>query len=281
MQVVKKLIDKSFSLKQSPDYWLNVQVHKHSLTYAVFNPQKQQYLSLFHAEKTASAPLLFEPFFEQDPILIQGYARINVLLEAQQQTLLPEKLVDVHRLKEYAQLNFAEPQGTLLHDFLPLLDARLLYSITDTTLLTNIRTHFGAAILYCEGSIFIEALLRQYALTNTTALFIDINQHANCLRLAYLKGSKLCFYNTFSFESTEEFCYYPLLLAEQFDLDRAQIPVVLSGTLAADDPKFQSLQQYFSQLSYARPAKNLSFSKALEKLPAHHFYTLFATPLCG
>jgi hypothetical protein len=95
------------------------------------------------------------------------------------------------------------------------------------------------------------------------------------LDIIVIANKKLLFYNSFNFNTKEDFIYYVLFVIEQLKLDVETIKLKLFGNIEEDDQLFNVCFKYVRNVSVFVPS-NLSYLMDINHHKSIDFTTLSA-----
>lgn len=131
-------------------------------------------------------------------------------------------------------------------------------------------------------SIFPDAESKHYAellaervLSSKTSeeSILHLHVHDFSLDIAYVSKDGLQYFNSFTYEHTDDFLYYVLLVCDRLSLDRSEVICEVSGEIDADSALLQSLNTYMNAVRFYTPLPMYSFALDSEgrTLPMHFF----------
>ncbi len=188
-------------------------------------------------------------------------------------TLVPNALFEDERKKMYLKFN-ASLQGdemVLVND-LKSMDAKNIFGLHLSIkskldyLFRNIRYHHASSAL-------IDTLMLQNKNQAGKKLFVHVQQ--SHFEAIVIDGKNLLFYNTFNYNSAEDFVYYLLFVCEQLQLNPETIEVVLLGEIERNSTIYSLTQKYVRKLKFGERSDEAQFSYQLQILPQHYHFTLF------
>lgn len=137
----------------------------------------------------------------------------------------------------------------------------------------------GQNVLYSHFStMFITKSVDAFG-TQSDAVCIFIHQNSFEL-VAPIRGSfKL--YNTYLFQSAQEFIYFLLLAMKQLGYNAETVNLNVSGGIDKDSPLMEILFRYVRNINPVMFTKNSATCKALENIPHNRYDMLFQQCLCS
>ena len=157
------------------------------------------------------------------------------------------------------------------------LSAHTIYSLPDfiSTLFSPLKNvqfkHFSSAL--------IEAALmdakRKKALSSITVHILPFS-----FQVIAIKNQKLVLYNSFDYQSSEDFIYYLLFVLDQLEINNETASINLTGEIKKDALIYSMLYKYIQNLSFGERPENLKFSYIFEEIAPHFHHALFHQFLC-
>ncbi|ASV31441.1 DUF3822 family protein [Maribacter cobaltidurans] len=110
---------------------------------------------------------------------------------------------------------------------------------------------FGEFTYVHNGTVLIQSLLDHYSNQKNPICFVQVG--IKQMDVLVLKQKKLLLYNSFMFETKEDFAYYLLFVMEQLDLNTESAVVKFFGHIEEDDDIFQLCYTYIKNVSIFIP----------------------------
>lgn len=123
------------------------------------------------------------------------------------------------------------------------------------------------------SSILFEILMRRKMESN----FVYVNVHGFMADILVVNGSNPLLYNSYSFQSSEDFLYFVGLAYEKLELNRNKDPLVLMGEIEEGSALHQLSFRYFRDIRFFERPGEASVPEAPEGFPAlgqHAYVTL-------
>jgi len=166
--------------------------------------------------------------------------------------LVPKALFDPSSLSDYLKFNTKiYATDALAYDGLENQDVINVY-VPYTSINNYVYDFFGEFNFFHNGTIIIQALLNSYGVHKDPICYAHVGEKQ--LDICVIAKKKLLLYNSFLYDTKEDFAYYLLFVLEQLALDTAQVPVKLFGAIAEDDPVFKLCHQYIDNIVIFAPS---------------------------
>jgi len=276
------VIDESFKSAHTANYTLVAEVGNAAVRFTVFDTVTNKYIALEHFKLDAvfSTDLLadvLEVIEKESKLFLHKYNTVHCVLVNSQSTLVPEALFDEERKKMYLKFNAAlEGNEFVMVDDIQGLQAKNVFALP-----MPIKIKFDGLFKNVAYHHFSSALIHDLVLENrnndTQKVYVNIEQ--NHFEVICMDGTKMKFYNTFSYLSAEDYIYYLLFVFEQLSLNPEKVDLLLFGDM---DAPAKNSEIYSLTYKYVKNVKLGSRNTAhnycykLQELPSHNYFTLFS-----
>ena len=277
------LFDKSFSDLNTDTYKLYLEIGTNALKYTLLNTKNNTFIGLeeYRLNGIFNTYALVEPLtslIKNVPLLQKTFATFHVAFINQRSTLIPNAIFQQDKLALYHQYNFTQQEeDTFLHDNLINLSAKNIYSVPDYIInvfkpIKNVAfSHFSSAL--------IEAGLIHAKQSNSLSS-IDLHILPDSFQIVVIKNQQLELYNSFTYQTSEDFLYYLLFVLDQLKIDNEKATIRLLGEVEKNSTLYSMLYKYINTINFGNRPENLKFSYILEEVPVHFHYPLFNQFLC-
>jgi hypothetical protein len=256
---------------------LSLQVSLTGLSFCVFDTLNNVILSVneihfdtFH--KAIKTEELFADAFRENAELKDSYDEIVVIHNNNLSTFVPEPLFDEHFLGSYLQYNTKVFETDFFaFDEIPNYQMNTVY-IPYVNINNFFIDQFGSFDYKHANSILVSKLLD--ASKNNDDKKMIVNFNSGHFEIIVVQNQKLLLFNSFDYQTPEDFLYYLLFTAEQLGLNPENFKLELLGTIAEGDDFYQLAYKYIRNITLFDVSdfqKNNTFSTAQNR---KHF-TLF------
>jgi hypothetical protein len=281
---VISICDETFTKENAAGCHLAIEMGYDSLSFAAVDTKRNKYV--FLQSYTLKKVLGFETLISELKHLVEtseflryGYKSIGVGFITSKFTLVPAPLFDESNKDIY--LNFNHPidkvEEVILHDVLKNTDSVLLFAIPKKVLST-IETLFKKAIVKHQSSSLIDLLVLQHKNASDKKVIVHIQ--ASHFELIVTQGKKLLFFNSFKYQSTEDFIYYVLFVYEQLNMNPEEQELVLSGEIEKNSAIYSILHKYIRTVSFIRRPEQIEYSYGFNSVANHFYYNVLSQYLC-
>ncbi len=165
--------------------------------------------------------------------------------------LVPKALFDPNSLPDYLKFNariFAT--DTIAYDEVENQDMVNVY-VPYANINNYVYDIFGEFTFLHNGTVMIQSLLNGYGNHKEPICYAHVTKRQ--LDICVIRQKNLLLYNSFLYETKEDFAYYLLFVLEQLELNADQVSVKLFGAIEEDHPVFQLCHNYIKNIVIFTP----------------------------
>ncbi|WP_397362629.1 DUF3822 family protein [Olleya sp. R77988] len=243
---------------------LSIQISLSGLSFCVLNNDNNTILELksfpFNSKKTPTNLLdAVQHLFNTEALLKQSFVKINIIHVNDWSTLVPKPLFKEDALADYLKFN----TKILKTDFITFDDISQNDSVNVYVPFTNVNNfifdQFGSFTYKHFSTILIEQLLTFEKHTNTQKVYVNISKFN--FELIILNKGELQLYNTFEYNTKEDFIYYLLFTLEQLQLNPETVETVFLGDINEDDDLYQIAYKYIRNVALGNRMDTFAFTE--------------------
>lgn len=231
---------------------LSIQVSLTGLSFCVFDTLNNRITSFnevhfdtFH--KATKIEELFADAFRNNPELKDSYDEILVIHNNNLSTFVPTALFDENYLGSYLQYN----TKVFETDFFAFDEIANYQMNTVYIPYVNINNffidQFGSFDYKHANSILVSKLLTASKNKDEKKMFVHIN--SGHFEIVVVQNQKMLFFNSFDYNTPEDFIYYILFTAEQLYLNPENFPLELIGNINTESDYFKIAYKYIRNVS--------------------------------
>ncbi|MFT6165365.1 MAG: hypothetical protein ACJAV5_000386 [Vicingaceae bacterium] len=255
---------------------------KLQLKSAFFDDQSQTYISYEQFDFNKSDDWI-EALRSIEKILpseaFQSQKSLQICLSNSLYTLVPQVLFDEKELESYLSFNHPiEDLNQLIFHYTALesFDAVVVFAIP-----RGLEFLLKAKLPPYQLLHFSSPILEAIGLNKMKENELLINVQREQFEVIYAPNGKLNFFNSFQYQSKEDFIYFLLYVMEQLKLEREKSKLILVGEIEKDSAIYKLLYTYINEVSFGKKAANINFSAVLGELNDYSNFSLFHQHLCG
>lgn len=231
---------------------LAIQVSLNGLSFATFDtlmnkPLQLRKIDLGKVNVTTKTEELFAAAFEEHPELRAGYDEVVIIHSNNLSTFVPAPLFDEEYLGSYLQFN----TKVFETDFFAF-DELGNYEMNNVYIpYVNLNNYFidqyGTFDYKHANTILVNKLLDLSKNNEERKMFVHVSD--NHFEIVVIQNQKLHLYNTFEYQTPEDFIYYILFTAEQLFLNPENFKLELLGKIAEGDALYDIAYKYVRNTS--------------------------------
>ena len=254
---------------------MSIQIRLNGLSFCILNRSSNtiEYIAHIPLNKKATPYELLNELkqaVDSKIELQQTFDTITCIYQNELACIVPNPFFDKDNLAEYLKFN----SKILKSDFISFDKLAANNSVNVYIPLVNINNYlfekFGAFDYKHFASILIETLLQKESTEKEDVIYLNVNDTS--FEIIGVKNRSLTFYNTFEYESKEDFIYYILFTVEQLQLNPETIKMVIIDGISEKDVLFKILYKYVRFVTVLKP----NYTYSIEPNVDHNFnnYTL-------
>lgn len=273
---LNNILSKSLENYNLKETYLSIQISLDGFSFCIYHPDAKLYLALVtydFEEKITSAENLLKPIeeiFEENILLQQSFKRIYATHSNELATIVPNAYFDENNLTSYLENTIK----VLKTDYIAFDHLKNIQSATVFIPFVNVNnflfTKFGSFEFNHTATLLIDNLSQLSKALNEEQLYVHVDNEN--FELICLKKGELLFYNSFKFQTAEDFIYYILFTIEQLKLNPDTIKTTLLGAIEKESKLFRIAYQYIRNIDFFK-TKNAKLTDEFESLNNHNYYT--------
>jgi len=275
------LIDETLDIKHLPDYSLLIQLGLDALLCCILDHVRNKFIAFenYTFQGVHNYKILCEKLqllVKSDNLLSSCSRAKNVTLiwVNNKNTFIPNVLFDAGNKENYLKFNHTlEEDETVVIDNLKMLDAKNLYALPACLDIT-LKSLYKSISIHHYSSSLVENLLSKHKNDSEKKLFVHVQ--ADHLEVIVTEGKNLIFYNTFNYQTSEDFVYYVLFVTEQLKLNPEKTELTLLGEVEKDSAIYLTLYKYVRTIRFGERSEDFEYSYKLDQLPPNFYYNLFS-----
>jgi len=231
---------------------LSLQVSLTGLSFCIFDTLNHVILSVKEVHfdtflKATKIEELFADAFNDNPELKDCYDEILVIHNNNLSTFVPEPLFDEHFLGSYLQYNTKVFETDFFaFDEIHTYQMNAVY-IPYVNINNFFIDQFGGFDYKHANSILVTKLLD--ASKNNDDKMMIVNFNPGHFEVIVVQNQKLHLFNSFEYQTPEDFLYYLLFTAEQLNMNPENFKLQLMGAIAEEDDFYKLAFKYIRNVS--------------------------------
>ena len=161
--------------------------------------------------------------------------------------LVPKDLFDSNELANYLKFNAKILVNDLIeYDEIDGHDIVNVY-VPYVNINNYLFDHFGEFEFVHSGTVLLQSLLKSAGTVSEPVCFVHVGHRQ--MDMVVLSRKQLYLYNSFQFDTKEDFIYYILFTLEQLDIDPETIPLRLFGHISEGDEIYNICYEFIRHIS--------------------------------
>lgn len=250
---------------------LSLQVSLTGLSFCCFDTLNKKIISYNEVhfdtfQKVTKIEDLFADAFHNFPELKDTYDEVLVIHNNTLSTFVPKALFDENYLGSYLQYNTKVFETDFFaYDTIANYEMNTIY-IPYVNINNFFIDQFGSFDYKHANSILVSKILEASKNNDNKKMVIHFN--ANHFEIIVVQNQQLLLFNSFEYNTPEDFLYYILFTAEQLSLNPENFPLEIMGNISKESPYYLVAYQYIRNISLFEVndyQKNNSFSEATNR----------------
>lgn len=277
-KIKTKIIAPDFDFKQSSKLRACIEISTTDIVTALFSSQNELvYLQHYTFKASEKISEVFEHLVHTEAFFSQTYLNAYISILNPLYTIVPSSLFQSNNTDRWLKFNHTITDDVVvLHDDVYSTDSKCIYAVNQKLKILLDQTFPNNHIKH-----------KTTCITESLAGFVS-KKYKSCLVHVgtdsfdiALYSKKMLFFNTFEYQSAEDFLYFILASLEQNKLPVDETEITLAGEIEAQSALYDTLKEYFPKLKFAVNNKTIVLKNDFAKMPNHFYYSLFNLYLCA
>ena len=230
---------------------LSIQISLSGLSFCILNRDLNNIIALknFDFDKNLNPIEILDylkQFFNTETVLNQDFTKVSVIHNNNLSVQVPKPLFSEDHLADYLKFN----SKILKSDFITFDEISENDIVNVYVPYININNYifekYGDFTFKHLSTILIEEILRIEK--NAKQLKFYVNLSKSQLEIIVVNQGKLLLYNTFNYNTQEDFIYYILFVAEQLNLNPEILQLVFIGDINEDNALYKIAYKYIRNI---------------------------------
>ncbi len=209
-------------------------------------------------------------------LLQLDYPAIHVYFNSASGLMVPERFYDEDTSSRVLELVAGDMHMNMpLMDEIDSLNMRNIYAVPAFLHETLVSQFPNAVFEHIHTG-----LLKKNMLLQRKDDRIEIVFYPELIIVLAWKNNTLQIIQCFSYETPEDVSYHVVNLSNQWNIDRGQVRVIVSGLLEMDSGLFAAVDKYFQFVETDERPDQFNYDAAFNQYPAHFFSPLFSLGIC-
>lgn len=278
-----EIVENNFVKKYTDTYDLSILIGVDRFSFLVSDPQQnilllRSYPFLPNINQLKDLGDSLKDIYINDESLKQSYRSVRVCILNQKNTLIPSDLFVADQKEVYLKNIIPDLEGNSVYfDSLKPLGIVNVYAV-NTTFVNQLYGYFPNMEVHHSATSLI--LGHRKIAENRTGRQICLNVRQGILQISLFDNKELLFYNSFTYESSQDFIYYVMLVFDQFKLKPEGNTVHISGQIIQDSEIYHLLFRYIRHLEMMPVPDYYKLGKKGSEIQDYQYFDLFSLKLC-
>ncbi len=257
---------------------LSIQLSLDGFSFCIINKIEKQVERIEHFSFKADLPspekLLknVEDLFRREKALQKRYGSVNISHLNQLSTLVPKSLFEEDRIRDYLKFSSKTYSNDyLVHDELENHDMVNVY-IPFVNVNNFFLERFGSFEYKHFSTVLVNTLLNTFKFSEHPHMFAHISEKQ--FEIMVIADKKLLFYNSFAYQTKEDFIYYILFTAEQLELNPENFELIMAGIIDAESDFYKIAYTYIRKVSLLENRSQFKFASNIKEEIKRRYFTL-------
>lgn len=252
METGQKTFQTNSNIDKSQNNILSIQVSLNGLSFCILNTESNSvtHYSNIKFDKIlnpAETLLQLKDYLGTNKVLQQDFANVHLIHENELSTLVPKSLFDEDNLADYLKFNAKILSNDYItHDELKQGDIVNVY-VPYVNINNFLYDAFGDFEFNHYSTLLLNAVFSIHKKKEETTMYASISE--THFEIVVVKGNSLILYNTFEYQTKEDFIYYILFASEQLELNPEEFPLVLVGNISENNELYNIAYTYIRHVS--------------------------------
>ena len=232
---------------------LSIQFNLDGFSFSVYNiiSKKEVYFREYEFENSQVTPenllLKIKDIFKTDTQLQNDFSSVIVIHQNNLSVLVPSRYFNKKELASYLNFNIKKLTiDYIAFDSLEVLESKNIY-IPYVNINNYLFQNFGEFEYKHHSTVLIEKLLNS---TNNKEKTMFVNVSKTSLDIVVIENNQLILFNTFSYNTKEDFIYYILFVAEQLNLNVNEFSLHFTGKVNLEDAIYKTTYKYIKNVYF-------------------------------
>jgi len=264
METGQKTIQKSSSLNKNNSNALSIQISLSGLSFCILNKKSNAIAFLknviFDKKLTPFETLeRLTTALNTNTIFDGKFENVLLIYQNELSCFVPKPLFNEDNCADYLKFN----AKILNTDFITYDEIANNNSVNVFVPYININNYiferYGTFEYKHASTLLIQSLLKNEIHSSKDKMYVNVgNSH---FELVAFKNGQLELYNTFEYQSKEDFVYFILFTIEQLQFNPETLKLKLIGDISKDDELFASVYNFIRFVDFIEPFHNYKFDE--------------------
>jgi hypothetical protein len=270
-------VDKSLESDHFKKLRLSIQLKLDGFSFSILNLDLNKVVAIVNYKfDNVKHPIqMFEKvksIYDSESLLQMEFVEVKVSHVNNISTLVPVALFDDDDMKSYLDFNHKLLENEYVtYDLIASDEIANVYS-PFTIVNDFLFDRYGEFTFKHFSSVLIDSFIEQSKANQELKMFVHVQN--NQFEIVVVENRKLVLYNSFSYETKEDFVYYVLFVAEQLKQNPEDFELELFGEIEPYSEIYKLLYRYVRNVFLGKRAEKYLYSHELDTINEHDYFVL-------
>ncbi len=256
---------------------MSIQVSLSGLSFSILNPNTNtfSFCKVIKFEKKLNPTDILDKLihcFNSEKALQENFKTVRVIHENELSTFVPKALFNEEHMVDYLKFNTKILKTDYITYDTVLANDSINVYVPYVNINNYIYDRFGEFEFKHFSTILIENILALEKHSSSTNMYINVCE--SHFEIIVVENNQLKLYNTFEYNTKEDFIYYILFTAEQLQLNPEKFKLQLIGDIKKEDDLFKITFNYVRNVDIYTPKFSSSSSAEIKSDLLNNFILL-------
>ncbi len=236
---------------------LSIQASLYGLSFMIKNPKTKENKFFEYTFETTNPVRLEDKLSEiikERPVLKHHFSKVKIIHHNLLNSLVPQEYFEDSQLEEYLKYNISLLENDQA-SYDEIKNLELINVYLPFVNINNFLLNYNPSIDYFHSSsIFINKINQRRNKKETLPLFdLYLNVYSKDFQLLIYKNEELLFYNSFEYQTTDDFLYFFFFVLESLKIEETKIDFHISG-VDKNFPILKDLSDFVPQWKILPPS---------------------------
>lgn len=239
-------IGKEFDTSRIKEYGLTIQISLGGFSFVLYDVNQRQIVALQaynNVISTAHVVPALEEFCADNEIDTTALGSFMCVMDDSNYAIVPSSLFEKGQEKAYLDFCNENVDGIVMSEHVEAADCEVVFGI-DGKLAESLNNMPSQPVIRHSAAVLVGKLLPK---NQELKMYVNVRQKDFDIMVAH--DEKLLFYNSFNFNSIDDFVYYVVTVMRQFG-STDEIELWLAGLVMPDSNLFSHLRRYVKDVYF-------------------------------
>ncbi len=257
---------------------LSIQVHLSGLSFCILDRIENKIVGIVHENfnQNVTPDILEEKLREElhDHNSLKLLRKLHLIHSNELSAFVPDALFNKECLSDYLKFNIKILENdVVVFDEIPQADLKNVY-IPYMNITNYLFELFGSFEYKHAATLLVENLLSKGVNYEQPVMYADVSD--THFEIVVIHKRKLIYYNSFNYETAEDFIYYVLFAVEQLGMDANTLNFRFLKHIDEEDMKYKFAYRYIKNISMPNEKISYNYSEKLSAQALHNAHLLIS-----